>query len=45
MDRVAGSITIKRAIPEDDILQPITMVIRVNRKLNEIFLIMFINNA
>lgn len=32
LDRVSGSVTIKRAIPEDDLLQPATMVIRVSRQ-------------
>ncbi|XP_050523125.1 protocadherin Fat 4 [Daktulosphaira vitifoliae] len=31
LDRVSGSITIKRAIPEDDFLQPATMVIRATQ--------------
>lgn len=31
LDRVSGSVTLKRAIPEDDLLQPVTMVIRVSR--------------
>lgn len=30
LDRVSGSVTVKRAIPEDDLLQPVTMVIRVS---------------
>lgn len=30
LDRVSGSVTVKRAIPEDDLLQPATMVIRVS---------------
>lgn len=29
LDKVSGSVTVKRAIPEDDLLQPVTMVIRV----------------
>lgn len=32
LDRVSGSVTVKRAIPEDDLLQPVTMVIRVSEK-------------
>lgn len=32
LDRVTGSVTVKRAIPEDDLLQPITAVIRVSER-------------
>ncbi|XP_001942850.2 protocadherin Fat 4 [Acyrthosiphon pisum] len=31
LDRVSGSVTVKRAIPEDDLLQPVTMVIRATQ--------------
>jgi hypothetical protein len=38
IDRTSGQVTIKRSIPEDELVQPATLVVRVRRQKNNLML-------